>query len=87
MGYDQPRSLGDRETGGAAALPIWIGYMQKALANVDVVEREPPTGVIAMNGDYYYAENTPGSGIASLGLTDGTPEGEQKTDAVKNELF
>src|SRR5690606_35051598 len=27
LGYDQPRSLGDRETGGGAALPIWLNYM------------------------------------------------------------
>ncbi len=30
MGYDQPRSLGN-ETGGSAALPIWIDYMATAL--------------------------------------------------------
>lgn len=27
VGYDQPRSLGRRETGGKAALPIWIEFM------------------------------------------------------------
>ena len=31
IGFDQPRTLGANETGGVAALPIWIAYMQKAL--------------------------------------------------------
>jgi penicillin-binding protein 1A len=39
MGYDQPKNLGNKETGGGLALPIWIGYMQKALKNVPVEER------------------------------------------------
>jgi membrane carboxypeptidase/penicillin-binding protein len=29
IGYDQPRSLGDKETGGGLALPIWIDYMRQ----------------------------------------------------------
>src|SRR5262249_51816061 len=31
MGYDDPRSLGARESGGGLALPVWIAYMQHAL--------------------------------------------------------
>ncbi|MEZ5702195.1 MAG: hypothetical protein R3E42_10015 [Burkholderiaceae bacterium] len=34
MGYDQPRSLGSRESGSRAALPIWIDYMGSALKGV-----------------------------------------------------
>jgi penicillin-binding protein 1A len=30
IGFDQPRNLGNGETGGASALPIWIGYMAEA---------------------------------------------------------
>ena len=30
MGYDDPRKLGDRETGGGLALPVWIDYMTAA---------------------------------------------------------
>jgi len=66
IGFDQPRNLGSRETGGGLALPIWIGYMQKALKDVPNVERPVPKGVIMVNGDYYYAENQPGSGISNL---------------------
>ncbi len=36
LGYDQPRKLGERETGGSLALPIWIDYMQK-LRDVPIV--------------------------------------------------
>ena len=34
VGFDQPRTLGRNETGGSVALPIWIGYMEKALKGV-----------------------------------------------------
>jgi len=68
VGYDQPRKLGDRETGGGLALPIWISYMGKALQSVP--ERAPivPSGVIEIDGEWYYAETTPGKGISSVGL-------------------
>jgi len=32
VGFDRPRSLGRRETGSRAALPIWVDYMAEALA-------------------------------------------------------
>jgi penicillin-binding protein 1A len=88
IGYDQPKNLGNRETGGGLALPIWIGFMQKALKNVPVEERVVPEGVINVDGEYYYAENPPGTGVQSLeGNARGTPEQEKARDAVKNELF
>ncbi|MEC7120552.1 MAG: penicillin-binding protein 1A [Pseudomonadota bacterium] len=34
VGFDQPRTLGRREYGGVAALPIWSAFMGKALADV-----------------------------------------------------
>ena len=34
IGFDQPKTLGANETGGVAALPIWISFMQKALKGV-----------------------------------------------------
>jgi penicillin-binding protein 1A len=61
VGFDQPRKLGDRETGGAAALPIWIGYMGRALRNVPVQTPEAPEGLVAFGSGrdrtYIYAEN------------------------------
>ena len=61
VGFDQPRKLGDKETGGAAALPIWIGYMGRALKNAPVQTPEAPEGLVAFGGGrdrtYIYAEN------------------------------
>jgi penicillin-binding protein 1A len=34
LGYDKPESLGHGETGGVAALPIWIDYMRVALQRI-----------------------------------------------------
>ncbi len=42
IGYDNPRKLGDRETGGGLSLPVWISYMQYALKGVPVQEFTPP---------------------------------------------
>ncbi|GAA4032409.1 penicillin-binding protein 1A [Actimicrobium antarcticum] len=90
IGFDQPKNLGNRETGGGLALPIWIGYMQKALKDVPIDERDIPAGIIQANNDFYYAENPPGMGVGSLGVGEhsGTgPETEKTRDDVKNELF
>jgi penicillin-binding protein 1A len=88
IGYDQPKNLGNRETGGGLALPIWIGYMQKALKNVPVEERAVPAGLVQVGDEYYYAENPPGTGVQSLDVgVRGTPAEEKAKDAVKNELF
>ena len=88
IGYDQPRNLGNRETGGGLALPIWINYMAKALKSIPVEERAVPEGLIRVGDEYYYAENPPGTGVGSLeGAARGTPEEEKAKEAVKNELF
>jgi penicillin-binding protein 1A len=75
IGYDKPRALGGSETGGAAALPIWIKYMATALRGVPEVEQVVPDGIMALridpatgmradndeNGiyEYFYHENPP----------------------------
>ena len=41
IGYDEKKSLGERETGGHAALPIWIQFMNVALAGKDPGEFQP----------------------------------------------
>ena len=88
MGYDQPRNLGNRETGGGLALPIWIGFMQKALKDVPVAERQVPAGLAQYGDEYYYVENPPGTGVQSLDVGTQPPADQQKTrDAVRNELF
>ncbi len=42
LGYDQPKSLGSRETGGGAALPIWLSYMQEMLKGVPEAKTAAP---------------------------------------------
>ncbi|MBW7901161.1 MAG: penicillin-binding protein 1A [Rhodocyclaceae bacterium] len=68
IGFGQPKNLGNNETGGAAALPIWIGYMQKALKDVPESIPEPPPGLVALEvlrpnagpgREYFYKENVP----------------------------
>ena len=45
IGFDKPQTLGSTETGGSAALPIWIKYMASALKNVPDASLNPPDGV------------------------------------------
>ena len=73
IGYDNPRKLGDNETGGGLALPIWIDYMRHALKGVPVEQYTAPEGVINVNDEWYYEEYTRGAGISSLGLEDKLP--------------
>lgn len=87
VGYDQPKNLGPRETGGAAALPIWIGYMNKALSGVPNIQRPVPEGVVNLGGEFYYTENQPGQGISSLGGSEAPGENPKKAEEIKNELF
>ncbi|MFT3812430.1 MAG: penicillin-binding protein 1A [Acidovorax sp.] len=56
IGYDTPRSLGQRETGGGLALPVWIDFMSKALKGVPVAEYPVPPGVTNVGGDWFYDE-------------------------------
>lgn len=65
VGFDQPRKLGSRETGGTTALPIWINYMSVALRGVpEEVPALPPglspiTDVVSGHTEYVYSENLP----------------------------
>ena len=74
VGFDQPRPLGVRETGGGLALPIWIDYMKGALQGVPEVERDMPQGVVEINGEDYLEEFQPGQGVASLGIDEHAPD-------------
>ncbi len=79
MGYDQPRKLGDRETGGGLALPIWIDYMSQALRGVKTQEYPPPEGVTNIGGEWYYTEDSAGAAVRSLGLEARLPNQTKKT--------
>ena len=73
IGYDTPRKMGDKETGGGLALPVWIDYMAKALKNSPIVEGRAPQGVVNQGGEWYFEEYAGGRGVASLGLEDKLP--------------
>ncbi|MDO9365052.1 MAG: penicillin-binding protein 1A [Methylotenera sp.] len=51
VGFDKPRRLGRSETGGSAALPIWIKYMATALKGVPVSDFPVPDGVLSLKID------------------------------------
>ncbi len=68
IGYDTPRNLGARETGGGLSLPVWINFMEQALKGVPVATLTPPAGVVNNGGEWFYEEYARNSGVSSLGL-------------------
>ncbi len=68
VGYDQPRSLGERETGGGLALPIWMSFMAEALKKTPQQLINPPAGLLKIGTEYYVPDNAPGVGVPSLGV-------------------
>jgi penicillin-binding protein 1A len=96
MGYDQPRSLGDRETGGGAALPIWMDYMEKILKNVPEATYTMPDNMVAIHineegyrddnsprVEYFYRENVP----PEHALPTAPSEETKPADTVKDQLL
>lgn len=51
VGFDDQRSLGKRETGGRAALPMWISYMREALKGRPINLEEQPEGMVTVRID------------------------------------
>jgi len=73
MGYDKPRSLGDRESGARLALPIWTDYMAAALKDVPLAPTpEPPAGLSRLNDDWLYTEWLEGGWVSSISDAGGT---------------
>jgi penicillin-binding protein 1A len=68
IGYDTPRSLGERETGGGLALPMWIDAMTAMTQGVPAKPLIPPGDVVQVaGGDWRYAEWAEGGGKARIG--------------------
>ncbi len=101
IGFDQPRSMGGTETGAQAALPIWMGYMGKALKGVPEADVGVPEGVATVkinpqsgrrvpDGsegilEYFYQENIPAE---QAGFFEGLFGGGGKSaEEVKDQLF
>ena len=68
IGFDQPKRMGNGETGGAAALPMWIDYMAKALKDVPQSVMQQPEGLVGVSAispdgapvnEMLYQENVP----------------------------
>ncbi len=85
VGYDTPRNLGSRETGGGLSLPIWISFMAEALKGVPVEQPTPPEGVVSVGNDWYFQEYTPGQGVSKLGAGDGASEGNIPAPQVESQ--
>lgn len=88
IGYDTPRKLGDRETGGGLALPVWIEYMQFALKSVPPLKGavKAPEGLISVGGEWVYEEYAHGAGVTSLGL-DAAPAPVAPTEDEKKSIL
>lgn len=67
IGYDTPRKLGDRETGGGLSLPVWINFMETALRALPNTEPSVPEGLVNVGGDWMYEEFAKGGGVSTLG--------------------
>jgi penicillin-binding protein 1A len=95
IGFDQPKTMGSNETGAAAALPIWISYMAKALKGTPEASMAMPEGIISARinaetglrdegsalTDYFYAEFPPRGRDESL-----VPAGQPARD-IRDQLF
>jgi penicillin-binding protein 1A len=62
VGFDEKKSLGAKETGAKAALPIWMGFMKAALSGKDP-------------GEFHPAQDIPGVATAQKVGTPGTQPG------------
>jgi penicillin-binding protein 1A len=47
VGFDEKRNLGENETGGRAALPIWMDFMREVVANPALRNESFPSGPVA----------------------------------------
>jgi penicillin-binding protein 1A len=101
VGFDQPKSLGERETGGGVALPIWINYMKTALKGVAEAPLKPPSGVVSASvggdpdgsgltdskvvSDWFYSEFPPRRFVDPLTGNEGTRS--KQDEEVRQQLF
>ncbi|WP_233249988.1 MULTISPECIES: penicillin-binding protein 1A [unclassified Limnohabitans] len=86
IGYDTPKKLGDRETGGGLSLPVWINFMETALRTIPISAPVVPEGLINVGGDWLFEELARNGSVTTLGVgSEGTaakpaalPPGEEK---------
>ena len=99
IGFDTPAPLGANETGGLAALPMWMTYMGRVLKGVPEEETELPPGVVvaginpvsglrepdgrSKTTEFFYVESLPGVGEEGAA----TREAAKPSDEVRNQIF
>ncbi|HEX4858228.1 MAG TPA: penicillin-binding protein 1A [Usitatibacteraceae bacterium] len=95
IGFDNPADLGNNETGGRAALPIWMGFMSTALKGKPESPFEPPPGIVvlplssdtAKDGmtrmEFVYAESAGNVRDGPLALR----EANRPSEEIKNQIF
>jgi penicillin-binding protein 1A len=85
VGFDNPASLGNNETGGAVAAPIWHDYMAVALKNRPKLTFLPPAGVTLASYDSDFGSVTDafktGQEPGASGPVDGAPAAAADADA------
>ncbi len=59
VGYDEKKSLGNKETGSRAALPIWMNFMKVALAAKDPGQFQPPPASVSSPAKVDTPDNAP----------------------------
>ena len=70
IGYDNPHSLGDRESGGGLALPAWISFMEVALRGVPPSELQAPSeGLVREGSEWVFEEFAGGAGLQQIGFS------------------
>ncbi len=93
LGYDvNVTPLGRYETGGHAALPIWLDYMRAALAKREQPEFEAPAGIVEVRIDPETGKKVPpgGHGVSEpfkLGTEPSAAQGEEKAKVEVKDLF
>jgi penicillin-binding protein 1A len=101
VGYDIPRTLGDRETGAVVALPIWMAYVGAVLKGqpeelpiapegVVAVAINPETGLRDKHApspmiEYFYRENIPPEQESAPEIEGG--DGSKPPEEVKDQLY
>lgn len=82
IGHDEPESLGERESGGGLALPVWIEAMARALKGVPVQPLLAPAGVIWVGNDWRYTEFAEGGFVQRAGEPRAPLEAEPPASAA-----
>jgi penicillin-binding protein 1A len=73
VGHDDPETLGERESGGGLALPVWIDTMARVLKGVPVQPLLPPEGVVQVGNDWRYSEWAEGGFTGRVGAVPAPP--------------